>query len=323
MSDRQTMDALVIEEWGRVALRRMPVPEAAAGTVVVKVHYSGVSVGTETLQGTNRFPGMVLPFIAGYQAAGEIAAVGESVPGHRVGDPVAIFCRGSHAAYAMTTAELVHRLDSLEEARLASLFVQPSVGANALDMAEVKAGDAVLVIGQGLIGQATAQLAKLRGAFVATSDLSPRRLAVSRDACSDWTIDANLGPMAQQTKERFPGGFDVVIESTGFAGVLEDAISCVTYNGRFVFVGYHPGMLPFPFETAHRREIHALFPVFIGKPPVRQGVLRLLRSGAFRLEPLISHRIGYREAEPLYQSLFTPARAEVNGIVIDWREAHA
>lgn len=318
----EMMDALVIEDWGRVALRQMPMPEAAENTVVVKVHYSGVSIGTETLQGRNLFPGMVLPFIAGYQAAGEISAVGPGVNGHRPGDPVAIFCRGSHATYAATTPELVHKLRSLDDTYLASLFVQPSVGANALDMANVKAGDAVLVVGQGLIGQATAQLAKLRGAFVTAADLLPQRLAVGRGTCWDLAIDANEGPMAQQTRDRFPDGFDVVIETTGFAGVLQDAIGCVRYNGRFVFVGYHPGLMPFPFETAHRREIHALFPVFIGKPPVREGVLRLLASGSFKMKPLISHDVGYRQAEALYQSLFSPARNSVNGIVIDWRAAH-
>lgn len=319
MSNDKTMQALVIEEFGRVAMGQMPYPVLRDDSLTIKVHYSGVSIGTEMLQGTGKHGTLKPPFIPGYQAAGEVVEVGSAIAGYQKGDAVAIFCRGSHAAYASTTAQLTHKIRSLDDAYLASLFVQPSVGANALNLASINSGDTVLVIGQGLIGQATAQLARMRGAYVAVADMSAARLALSRAHCADWVLDAADGPLAQQTVSRFPNGFDVVIESTGQASVMEDALRCVTYGGRFVFLAYHPGNLPLPFDIAHRREIRALFPFFIGKPPVRDGVLRLLESGSFPLGPLISHQVLAAEAAPLYQQLFTPARNDLNAIVIDWR----
>ena len=324
MSNTSTMDALVIEQYGRVALTRAPLPEVGDDTVLARVHYSGISIGTEMLLGTGTLGPKPVPFVPGYQAAGEIVALGRNVQGLAIGDPIAFFNRtGSHGAYAATTPELVHRLGSPAECLLASLFVQPSVGANALDLLDVRTGDSVLVVGQGLIGQATAQLARLRGAFVAASDLAPTRLALSAAYCADWVLDAGQGPIEKQTAARFPKGFDVVIETTGADAVLEDSLRCTSYGGRFAFLGYHPGMMQFPFDAAHRRELRAVFPFFIGKPPVREGVLRLLASGALALRPLIDHVISWREVEPLYQSLFTPARNALNGVTIDWRDAPA
>ncbi|MBM3522807.1 MAG: zinc-binding dehydrogenase [Alphaproteobacteria bacterium] len=316
-----TMQALLVTELGKVILAERPVPRIDDASILVKVHFSGVSVGTEMLQGTGKLP-KPLPFIPGYQAAGEVVSVGAGVKGFAVGEAVAFFCRaGSHARYASTTPELVHRLRGLDAAQLASLFVQPSVGANALNLASVGTGDTVLVVGQGLIGQMTAQLARLRGAFVAASDVVPSRLALARAHCADWVLDARDGTIAEQVAQRFAQGFDVVIETSGAAAVIEDALRCATYGGRFAFVAYHPGALPLPFDIAHRRELRTFFPFFIGKPPVRDGVLRLLESGVLALEPLISHAVPFTRAAELYQSLFTSARSDVNGMTIDWRAA--
>lgn len=315
-----TMSALVVEEFGKVAFRPMPKPEPAAGRVLVKVRNSGVSIGTEMLHARGKHGKLTPPFVAGYQASGTIADVGEGVSGFEVGDPVAIFCRGSHAEYASTTPELAHKLASDRPMLPASLFVQPAVGANALDIAQVASSDTVLVVGQGLIGQALAQLARLRGSFVVASDISAIRLDMARTYCADWVLDSRDGPIASQTAERFPKGFDVVFETTGADGVLDDALACCRRDGRFSFVGVHPGMMAFPFLAAHQRQIRAQFPVFIGERPVREGVLRLIESGALNYAPLIDRKVHFSEAIDLYRSLLTPARDDVNAISISWSE---
>jgi len=80
----------------------------------------------------------------------------------------------------------------------ASLFVQPSVGANALDLTEV-ASDPVLVAGKGLIGQTPAQLARMRGSSVVASVILEVRLDMARRHCADWVLDARDGLVARQT----------------------------------------------------------------------------------------------------------------------------
>jgi D-arabinose 1-dehydrogenase-like Zn-dependent alcohol dehydrogenase len=160
----KTMDALVVEKFGQAALCKMPMPEAPEDGVLIKVHYSGVSIGTEMLQGRGKHSDYTLPFVAGTRRPAKSSPWAQRAEGYSIGEHVAVFCRGSHASYAAAPVGRVHRIANPAKAHLTSLFVQPCVSArNALDQAEVMAEDSVLVLGQGLIGQATAQLARLRG----------------------------------------------------------------------------------------------------------------------------------------------------------------
>lgn len=314
-----TMKALVVDELNHVSLVDWREPEPGPGDVVMKVHYSGVSAGTERLLGTGALRDYGdPPFVTGYQATGEIVKLGADVKDLEMGEMVVAFFPSSHSALMRAPRSAVHRIPDAAMADMASLFVQPSVGANSLNEAMVATGDSVLIIGQGLVGQMTAQLARLRGAHVVASDVSRERIAMSERYCADWVVDASAGPVSRQAASRFPEGFDVVIESSGVTAVLDDAIAAVKYRGRLVFEGYHPGNVQFIFHQAHRKEIKAVFPCAIGPQQVADGVLRLMHSGALQVRPLISHRVPWRSAVDEYMLLFTPERDRINAMVIDW-----
>ncbi len=322
MTTNKTMIALAVTELTmRAELREMPMPVAGPGSMLVKVHYSGVSVGTEMwIANGRRADYGPVPFINGYQSTGQVVEVGPDVFGFAVGDLVVGFVDGCHAPFVKMKAEFAHKLPTAESARPASLFVQGCVGALSLNMADVHCGDSVLVIGQGLIGQLTAQLAKLRGAYVVASDISPERLKVSAEICADKVIDARLGPVAEQTKADFPKGFDVVIESTGFNALVDDALACATSGGRFVWEGFIPDDVKFNFSIAHKKLLRTFYPCFIGPYASRAGVVRLITSGILKVAPLITHETKWRDAEKIYNKLFTPERNSMNGIVFDWRD---
>jgi threonine dehydrogenase-like Zn-dependent dehydrogenase len=141
--------------------------------VVIKTAYSGVSVGTEmwNAYGNLKFYGEP-PFINGYQATGTVVEVGENLKWkYREGDYVAVFCSGAHAEFVKSKGDLIHKLSSEKSLQPCSMFVQPSVAMNAWNITGVEAGNTVYVIGQGLIGQCAALLARLKGAYVITSEL--------------------------------------------------------------------------------------------------------------------------------------------------------
>jgi 2-desacetyl-2-hydroxyethyl bacteriochlorophyllide A dehydrogenase len=315
--------ALVVAAPGDCRLERRAVPTPSAGEVLIDVHFSGVSIGTELWGATGKVdiwgpP----PFVPGYQAVGQIVAVGGDGAGAlRVGDYVASFVIGSHQRYALADPEYTHVLGATDHLHRAAIFVPAGVGSNALNMAGVRAGDSVLVIGQGLIGQATALLARLRGAYVIGTDVSPERLALSAEHCVDWSIDSSNGAPSKTIAERFPDGVDVVIESTGFTALVDEAMACVREGGRFVFEGYYPDGLHFDFVNPHEKQVTAFFPCFIGDAPAREGILRLISEGTVDLEPLITHEVSWRESAELYARLFTQQRDHINGIVFDWRDA--
>jgi len=323
----EVMKALMITRVGeRAELCEVPRVEAEDGGVLVKVHFSGVSVGTEMWVASGRRDPQPAPFLnAGYQATGEIVQVGAKVTDFAVGDVVAVFCGHAHAQYVQAKSSLVHKLPDASAMETAALFVMPSVGSHALSHADVRGGDTVLVVGQGLIGQCTAQLARLRGAYVIASEVSPQRLAISQQYCADWVIDASKCKLPEEVTKRFPGGVDVVLESTGFQELVEDAMACVRgggleQGGKFVFEGWYPDKIAYTYHLPHTKQLRAFFPSFIGERPNREGVLRLIARGKLDIEPLISHHVPWQQAGEVYSKLFTDQRNSFNGIVFDWRE---
>jgi len=320
MSD--TMLALAVTELCKKAeLREMPRPHAGADEIVIKTWYSGVSVGTEMwiAFGRRNDYGPV-PFINGYQASGEVVEVGEGVTTFALGDAVTVFCNGAHAPYVKARTNLSHKLPSPALAKSAAMFVQPAVGANALNHAGIKSGDNVLITGQGLIGQCTAIIARLRGAYVMASDISPERLQISAAHCADWTIDARSTKVSTAVKQRYPDGVDVVLESTGFMALLDDALESAKKGGKFVFEGFYPDNVQYNFTVPHMKELQAFYPCFIGPYSNQASIIRLMAMGALNMTPLISHTPNWRDSEAIYNALFTPERDRFNGIIIDWRE---
>lgn len=313
--------ALVITRHGTVALQELPTGIPGPGEMLIEVLYSGVSVGTEMLAAHGKFDAFgPPPFVAGYQAVGRVIACGEGVGEEfSPGTLVASFQKGSHRRYLVVTSALSHVLKgrSLTEC---AMFVQPCVGANALNRASVTAGESLLVIGQGLIGQTTALQARGRGALVIGADISQPRLDLATQRCIDIAINSAEEDLEAAVKKSFPDGVDVVIESTGNAALIDDGMKCLKDQGRFVFEGYYPGQLSFSYAEAHRKQITGVFPWFIGPPETRVDVLANIESGELSLEGLISDVVAWTKAEEIYQGLIDGGNRDINGLVMSWTD---
>jgi 2-desacetyl-2-hydroxyethyl bacteriochlorophyllide A dehydrogenase len=312
--------ALLVTQLGEAELGSQPIEELQEGEILLEVSYSGVSVGTEMLAATGKVDIFgEPPFVAGYQAVGEVIATAPDVADQfSLGDRVACFKKGAHRRYLTASADLSHRIDGTADLRHAAAFVQASVGANALNHANVKAGESVLVIGQGLVGQTTALQARLRGAYVIGADISDARLAISSGHCVDRAINPSEGSLSELLSEDFAEGVDVVIESTGRASLVDEGMRCLSDRGRFVFEGYYASGLQIEYAVPHRKQIQAVFPWFIGPPAVRDAVLRSISSGILDLEPLITHSSRWDESAAMYMRLIEGDTEGINGVVIDW-----
>lgn len=320
-----SVPGLTIHKHGEVELRESKVMAPGKDEVMIRTEYSGVSVGTEMAgaYGRNLLWGEP-PFTPGYQSVGRIVQLGEMTAQHnfKIGDLVSCFTgKGTHRSLTVASVARTHRVHETDLSKYAGLYVQPCVAANALNKSRVKSGDTVLVIGQGLIGQATALLARLRGAHVVATDVSPERLDISRRFCAHEVLDTRLKSCSEIVLEKFPNGFDVVIESTGILPLVEEALKCVRFEGMVVFEGHYAGEIKFEFNLAHRKQIDAVFPFFIGEPKVRESVIDMITSAEFPMQQLVSHDISWQDAAGVYSKLFGPERDSINGILIDWRDS--
>lgn len=323
--NNKAVPGLTISNYGEVELRNVVVPPPGVNEILIKTEFSGVSVGTEMAgaYGRNKIWGE-LPFTPGYQGVGRIIEFGEMTDTHdfRIGDLVAYFSvKGTHRSLTIAPLARTHRVPDGELSKYVGLFVQPCVAANAINKGEIKSGDKVLVIGQGIIGQSTAYLAKMRGAHTVTTDVSKQRLASSREFCAHEVFDTSEKSCAELVMASYPLGFDVVIESTGIVGLVDEALKCLKFEGRMVFEGHYPGELKFDFDSAIKRQLTAVFPFFIGEPKLRESVIDMIVYGEFPMNKLVSHEISWRDAADVYRKLFGPEKDSMNGILIDWRDS--
>ena len=188
----RTRQVAALDGAGRVSVITEALPELRAGMVLVAVHASVISPGTE-LAGVpaarqQNPPSSAPPRPFGYQNAGVVVAVGtgvsEFIPGQRVA------CMGAgyavHGDYAVVPQRLCTALpDAVSFAAGASAHLAVTA-LHALRRGEPQLGETLVVAGLGLVGQFTARLAQLAGMTVMGWDRYPRRCELARQ----WGIDA-------------------------------------------------------------------------------------------------------------------------------------
>ena len=123
-----------------------------------------------------------------------------------------------------------------------------AVGLHAVNLANIKIGDKVLVIGAGIIGLVSAMFAKLNGAeYVAISETNSARgkKAVKLKVADEW-IDALDKDFVTTALTKSNGGFDVVIECCGNTPAVSSAVMAVKPGGTVVLVGVSLKPISFP-----------------------------------------------------------------------------
>ncbi|HET9326982.1 MAG TPA: NAD(P)-dependent alcohol dehydrogenase [Candidatus Eisenbacteria bacterium] len=226
-SGRALMKAAVYHRYGPpdvVKIADVLKPEPGPKQVLVRMHAATVSAGDARLRSANVPRGFGIPLrlgfgvtgprihILGFDVAGEVAAVGESVTSFAPGDKV--FGAGSkcHAEYvALREDDLVAMPSNLGFAESAAL---PFGGTTALyylrDKAKVERGERVLVNGAaGAVGTAAVQIARHYGAVV-TGICSAGNEVLVRSLGADRVVD--------YTKEDFARGretYDVILDAVG------------------------------------------------------------------------------------------------------------
>jgi L-iditol 2-dehydrogenase len=105
----------------------------------------------------------------------------------------------------------------------------------ATDVLGPKAGETVLVIGQGPIGIILALLAERAGARVVVSDLFPQRLTIAKGLGLQEVIDASRTDTVVYTRQQTEGrGADAVILAVPGTKLIETAIQAARPGGRIM-----------------------------------------------------------------------------------------
>ncbi|HVZ20807.1 MAG TPA: NAD(P)-dependent alcohol dehydrogenase [Vicinamibacterales bacterium] len=170
------MRALMYSKYGGpddLVVREVPVPEPAAGEVLVKIEAAAINpIDCRLLRGSVRLmSGRRFPRHIGADFSGTVAALGEGVRGRAVGDHVfgAIGMlkgdRGSLAEFARAKAtECTTKPGSVSFEQAAAASIGGMSALHCIDtLGNVREGQAVLVIGAaGSVGSCAVQVARAR-----------------------------------------------------------------------------------------------------------------------------------------------------------------
>lgn len=325
---------------GRVVPVESDVPEMTPRKVLVKTQYAGISAGTETggIKRRRQDPGSddeVHSWGLGYSNAGIVEEVGADVEHLKPGTEVA--CYGGpyvqHAEFNAVPRNLVHPLPEGVSLKEACFVGVGTIGLHAVRRGRFELGEKVLVVGQGILGNMTAQALRTAGADVLASEPLGFRREKSA-AVGIRAIDPGTTDLAEEV-ERWTGGVGldgaIVLVSGGSADLTNDVLRLCREKGRVVIVG--GGATGYDRNLVFQKELDVLIPRAGGPgrynpwyeeeghdPPIgyvrwtegrnMQAWLWMLEQGMVQVAPLITHEVAFDDANDAFDALIdTPDEA--------------
>lgn len=244
------MKAIVVEPDTRHSLSWREVPEPTCGPeeVVLRVRATAVN-RADLLQRAGKYPPPLgaAPWM-GLEAAGEIEAVGAEVTTWPIGARACcLVAGGGYAERLVVHRDLLMAIPrglSLEEAAsLPEAFA--TAWLNLMVEGSLASAETVLIhAGASGVGLAAIQVAKLRGAHVMTTvgsaEKAERVRAFGADQVIVHTRENVTDRMAALSRERVPGGIDVVLDCLGGEEV-EQQLPMLNPGGRWIVIALMKG----------------------------------------------------------------------------------
>lgn len=326
------MLAVTFQGVEQVSAREVPNPRIRPGDVIVEVRASGLC-GSDLHPYFGRERGLDIGTIMGHELVGVVAEAGPRVTRFRAGDrvvaPFSTCCgecgpcrrrlnsrcrrgqlfgwveggvglHGVQAEYArvpLADATLVGipgEVDNVLAVLAADILPTARF---AVDLAEVRAGDALAVLGCGPVGLLACFVATARGVRVAAFDPEPQRAARAMDFGA-----ADSASPGQVPGARGGGDFAAVVDAAGTAEASQLAVSLLRPGGVLAAVAVNTDT-HLPFSPSEMYDLNLTYRT--GRCPARshmEWALELLAADAGLLASLISHRLGLEQAGRAYSA---------------------
>ena len=338
---------IVFPEPEKAELVSGDIPEIRKDQVLVEYDYSAISAGTELanyihLPNTQRD----YPKYPGYSACGRVIEKGSDVSALNIGDRVVINW-GGHASHVVRSPEdaitSVSRRptfkglvkiedDTIEpvEAAFTHIASFPLLGVRKLG---ISIGESVMVAGCGILGLIAIQFAKLSGAYpVMAIDFSSERRELAKKLGADLVFDPADPDVVEKIKTATRGnGANAVVEVTGNAKALAQALEYVAWEGRIALLGCTrvSDITIDYYKYVHSRGITLIGAHTFARPKLDNTrtawceqsdyrvILDLLAAGRITFKPFISKIVSPADAGKIYHLLATEKNPPL-GVVFDW-----
>ena len=263
------------EKRGKIEVWDVPEDPVGPEDVKIKVAYCAICGSDPHL--VEGIFGWEVPYGMGHEVSGVIVEVGEKAKkkGLKVGDRVAgnflkfcgtcYYCQNGqqqfceHAdesnhpgfsEYLVWHESQVYRLPDSVSLKKGCLLEPVSIAVRAMDKAELKFGQRVLVSGGGPIGLLITQCLAKSGATELTLS---EPIAERRELAKQYGAKHVIDPMAESLKdasERITGGrgFDVVFDCTGSTKAVYDLPYVTAKGGKLIYSAMYPNDFEMPLN---------------------------------------------------------------------------
>ncbi len=258
--------ALLHEPNSPLKIEEIDMPEISSDEVLVQIKACGICHGDVYLVKGERKPSK-WPIVPGHEASGIIVEKGDNVTDFGIGDRVVLYplltCNrcsyclqgrenlcinarsigkdvdGAFAEYIKIPQNNVFKLGnsiSFEEGGiLTDALATPF---HAINRANIKMGDTVVIFGLGGLGMSALQILNLLNVEIIAVEISERKLEIAEEFGISEGINPRKVDVVRKIKELTGKGADVAIELVGSPVTMEQAIQSVKLGGRVVIVGY-------------------------------------------------------------------------------------
>lgn len=211
--------------------------------VLVKIIYAGVNASDVNFSSGRYFGGSQddltsrLPFDAGFEAVGIVAALGDFVNDLEVGTSAAVMTFGSYAEFMIVPSKHILPV-ARPDPEVVAMLTSGLTASIALEKAaQMESGKVVLVTAAaGGTGQFAVQLAKLAGNTVVATCGGKEKAMLLKNLGVDRVIDYKAEDIKTVLKKEFPKGVDIVYESVG-GEMLDLCLNALAVYGRLVVIG--------------------------------------------------------------------------------------
>ncbi len=289
---------------GKFETREVTLREPADDEVVVKVAACGVC-GTDVhiCNGDKGSADVTPPVILGHEFSGVVEKIGKNVRTLQVGDHVTvdpnIYCGTCH--YCKTGKKNMCQnlvpekqcivLDKSLPLKYGAMTEPLACCLRGIDIAGIRHGDTVCVIGDGAIGLLMVQLAKLAGASkVLLSAPIESRKAVALALGADVVVNPVKENLFDRIREEFHSdGADVVIECVGSLQATDQAVNAADRGGTVLLFSVPKAGATYglSMENVYKKELK-ICGSFIN-PDTHSRAASLISSGKIQLEPILTH----------------------------------
>jgi threonine dehydrogenase-like Zn-dependent dehydrogenase len=310
----------------KLGLREITVADPGPNQVRVRVMVCGVCswdllIFSGGYQDTRAFP-----FYFGHEGIGLVEKVGPGVTRVAVGDRVALRQSavigaegtGHMAEYALQSELEVVPLPADRKPDEHWLVEPVACCLNAIDLARIRTGQRVALVGSGFMGSIILQLLALSPASgIGVFELRPELLGYARSLQRRAPIDV-YDLRSNSDLDALSGGYEVVIEAAGVEPAFLLANRLVRKGGTFVVFSRQNRPFSFDFSDWHSRGITVLNASPAAAPDFTRCFYQsvpLMQSSRVDLAPLLTHAAQPEQAQALYQDGLSKNNGYIKGVI--------